>query len=73
MADTRLDDMLKLIDRVLSKNPYDPRSQKNLWLIWNMGLLKGILARLAVNDWILRQELEQRARHEVSRTPKPPV
>ncbi len=72
MTDTRLADSLKLIDHMLAAaNPYDPRLEPRLWQIYNFGLLKGIIARLAANDWLLRQELEARARHARSR--KPPV
>jgi hypothetical protein len=48
--------------RELLHELYDasPHTDKTLWLAHNLGLLEGIVARIAATDWILYQELEDR-------------
>ena len=50
----------ELVEQLMSQCPYDAHTEPNLWRMYNLGLLKTIVARWARDDWLLKQELKQR-------------
>jgi hypothetical protein len=54
---TRFTQSRELINQLYEACPYQ---EKGLWLAHNLGLLEGIVARIAATDWLLYQELEER-------------
>lgn len=53
-------DTSQLVEQLLNQCPYDAETEKNLWIIYNLGLMKTLVARWAQDDWLLKQELVSR-------------
>ena len=54
-------DIERDLDRIESQCPYDPVTEKNLWLVYHWGLYRGLILGQAQKDYDLRRELKRRA------------